>query len=71
MNIILTLTLRHFEFPDGIVDYLVDKSTQYFWNLFIFGTCDTDVGIGQGFTYSLTLSVLYIAPHIHIFELRA
>ena len=70
----LTLILRHFGFPDCIVDfsnYFVGKSTQYFWNSFIFDTFNIDVGIGQSFTLSPTLSVLYIASHIHIFEFRA
>jgi len=64
----LTLILRHFGFPDCIVDffsdYLVGRSTQYSWNSFLSGVCDADVGVGQG-------STLYIAPLIHIFELRA
>ena len=64
----LTLILRHFGFPDCIVDffsdYLVGRSTQYSWNSFLSGACDTDIGVGQG-------SALYIAPLIRIFELRA
>ena len=67
----LILILRHFRFPDCIVDfsnYLIGKSTQYFWN---FDTYDTDVGMEHGFILSPALSVLYIASHIDIFELRA
>jgi len=64
----LTLILRHFGFPDCIVDffsnYLVGRSTQYSWNSFLSGACDADVGVGQG-------SALYITPLIRIFELRA
>ena len=71
----LTLILRHFGFPDCIVDffsnYLVSRSTQYSWNSFLSGTCDADVGVGQGSALSPILSALYIAPLIHIFELRA
>ena len=45
----LTSILSHFGFANCIVDffsnYLVGRSTQYSWNLFLFGACDTDVGI--------------------------
>ena len=45
----LTLILRHFSFPDYVVDffsdYLVGKSTQYSWNSFLSGTYDVDVGV--------------------------
>ena len=72
---ILTLILRHFGFPDCIVDffsnYLVGISTQYSWNSFLSGVCDADVGVGQGSALSPILSVLYIASLICIFELRA
>ena len=72
---ILTLILRHFGFPDCIVDffsnYLVGRSTQYSWNSFLSGVCDADVGVGQGSALSPILSVLYIASLICIFELRA
>ena len=71
----LTLILRHFDFPDCIVnffsDYLIDKSTQYSWNSFLSGACDVDVGVGQGSALSPILSALYIVSLIHIFELRA
>ena len=71
----LTLILRHFGFPDCVVDffsdYLVGRSTQYSWNSFLSGACDADVGVGQGSALSPILSALYIAPLIRIFELRA
>ena len=70
----LTLVLRHFGFPDCIVDfsnYFMGGLTQYFWNLFLFSTYNTDIDIRQDSILSPTLSVLYIASLIHIFELRA
>ena len=71
----LTLILRYFGFPDCIVDffsdYLVGKSTQYSWNFFLSGACNTDVGMRQGSTLSPVLSALYIAPLIRIFKHRA
>ena len=71
----LTLILRHFGFPDCIVDffsdYLVGRSTQYSWNSFLSSACNADVGVGQGSALSPILSVLYITPLIRIFELRA
>jgi len=71
----LTSILSHFGFANCIVDffsdYLVGKSTQYSWNSFLSGACDTDVGVGQGFALSPILSALYIAPLICIFEHRA
>ena len=71
----LTLILRHFGFPDCVVDffsdYLVGRSTQYFWNSFLSSACDADVGVEQGSALSPILSALYIAPLIRIFELRA
>ena len=46
----LTSILSHFGFANYIVDffsnYLVDRSTQYSWNSFLSGACDTDVGMG-------------------------
>ena len=66
----LTLILRHFGFSDCIIDffsnYSVGKLTQYSWNSFISSVCDANVGV-----HSLILSVLYITPLIHIFELGA
>jgi len=71
----LTSILRHFGFANCIVDffsdYLVGKSTQYSWNSFLSGACDTDVNVGQGFALSSIFSALYIAPLIRIFEHRA
>jgi len=71
----LTLILRHFGFPDCVVDffsnYLVGRSTQYSWNSFLSDVCDADVGVEQGSVLSPILSVLYIAPLIRIFEHRA
>ena len=67
----LTLILRHFGFPDCIVDffsnYLVGRSTQYSWNSFLSSVCNTDVSVGQGSALSPILSVLLVC----IFELRA
>ena len=46
----LTSILSHFGFANCIVDffsnYLVGRSTQYSWNSFLSGACDTDVGVG-------------------------
>ena len=71
----LTLILRHFGFPDCIIDffsnYLVDQSTQYFWNSFLSGAYNTDVGMEQGFILSSILLTFYITSLIHIFELSA
>ena len=71
----LTLILRHFGFSDCIIDffsnYSIGKLTQYSWNLFISSACDANVGVGSDFVHSLILSVLYITPLIHIFELGA
>ena len=72
---ILTSILSHFGFANCIVDffsnYLVGRSTQYSWNSFLSGACDTDIDIGQGFALSPILSALYIASLIRIFEHRA
>ena len=71
----VTLILRHFGFPNCIVDffsdYLVSKSTQYSWNSFLSGACDADVGVRQCSALYTILSVLYIAPLICIFEHKA
>ena len=71
----LTSILSHFGFANCIVDffsnYLVDRFTQYSWNSFLSGACDTDIGVGQGSVLSPILSALYIAPLICIFEHRA
>ena len=46
----LILILRHFSFSDYVVDffsdYLVGRSTQYSWNSFLSGACDTDIDVG-------------------------
>ena len=71
----LTSILSHFGFANCIVDffsdYLVGRSTQYSWNSFLSGTCDADVGVGQGSALFPILSALYIASLICIFEYRA
>ena len=71
----LTSILSHFGFANCIVDfffnYLVGRLTQYSWNSFLSGACDTDVDVRQGSALSPILSVLYIAPLICIFEHRA
>jgi len=71
----LTSILRHFGLVDYIVNffsgYLVDRSTQYFWNSFLSNAYDRNVGVGQDSVLSPILSVLYIAPLICIFEIRA
>ena len=68
----LTSILSHFGFANCIVDffsnYLVGRSTQ---NSFFSRAYDTNVCMGQDFVLSPILSVLYIAPLIHIFEHRA
>ena len=71
----LTSILSYFGFANCIVDffsdYLIGRSTQYFWNSFLSGACDADVGMGQGSALSPILSALYIASLICIFEHRA
>jgi len=71
----LTAILRHSGFVDCLVDffsdYLVGRSTQYAWNSFLSHVCDADIGMGQGSALSPVLSVLYIAPPLHLFEHRA
>jgi len=71
----LTSIFSHFGFANCIVgffsNYLVGRSTQYSWNSFLSGACNTDVNIGQGSALSPILSALYIASLIHIFEYRA
>jgi len=69
-----TLILKHFGFPDCIVDFfskcLIDKSTQYFWNSFLSSTYNADIGIEQDSTLFSILLALYIVLFICIFELR-
>ena len=48
--------------------YLVGRSTQYSWNSFLSGACDTDVGMRQGSVLSSILFTLYI---IYIFKHKA
>ena len=71
----LTSILSYFGFANCIVDFFSDypvgRSIQYSWNSFLSGTYNTNIGVGQGSALSLILSVLYITPFIHIFELRA
>ena len=68
----LTLILRYFGFPDCIEDffsdYIIGRSTQYSWNSFLSGICDTDICLGQDSVLSLILLVLYI---VLLIELRA
>ena len=49
-------------------NYLIDRKTQYIWNKFVFPSFKTNIGMGQGFTLSSILSVLYIPPIFHIFK---
>ena len=69
-----TLILRHFSFVNYTVnffpDYLVNRSTQYFWNFFLFKVCNANVSMEQTSTLSSILSVLYVVSIIHIFEIR-
>ena len=71
----LTAILQHSGFADCLVDffsdYLVDRSTQYTWNSFLSHVCDANVGMGQGSALFPILSVLYIAPLLHLFERQA
>ena len=68
----LTMILQHSGFADCLAsffsDYLVSRSTQYSWNSFLSNACDTDVGVGLGLALSSILSVLYIAPLLHLFK---
>ena len=69
-----TLILRHFSFVNYTVnffpDYLVNRSTQYSWNFFLFKACNANVSMEQTSTLSSILSVLYVVSIIHIFEIR-
>ena len=71
----VTSILRHFGFADCIVNfffnYLVDKSTQYSWNFFLFNAYDIDIDMEQDYTLFSILSMLYIVSLIYIFEIRA
>ena len=71
----LTSILSYFSFVNCIVDffsdYLVDRFTQYSWNLFISGAYDANVGIKQESVLFSILSALYITFLICIFEHRA
>jgi len=49
-------------------NYLVGRKTQYFWNKFFSPSFNTDVGVSQGSALSPILSILYIAPILHILE---
>ena len=51
-------------------NYLVNIKTQYIWNNFTSSFFRVDVDVGQEFTLSHILSILYIAPIFHIFEKR-
>ena len=70
----LTLILKHFRFPNCIIhffsNYLIGKSTQYFWNSFLSGTCNVDIGIEQDSTLFSIILALYIVLFICIFKLR-
>jgi len=71
----LTSILKHFGFADYIFNlffgYLVGRSTQYFWNLFLSNAYNGNVGVGQDSALYPIILVLYIAPLICIFEIRA
>ena len=64
----LTSILRRFDFANCIVnffsDYLVGRFTQYSWNSFLSGVCDTSIGVRQGSTLSSILSALYMSLFI-------
>ena len=48
--------------------YLINRKIQYFWNNFSSPSVDVNVGVGQGLVLSPILSVLYLAPFLHILE---
>ena len=50
--------------------YLVNRQTQYIWNLFTSSFFRADVGVDWGSALFLILLALYIASLFHIFEKR-
>jgi len=49
-------------------NYLVERKTQYFWNNFSSLFFNVDIEVEQGSALSPILSVLYLAPILHILE---
>jgi len=49
-------------------NYLVGRTTQYFWNNFSSPFFNINIGVGQGSALSSILSALYIAPILYILE---
>ena len=68
---ILSLILRKAGFDSKVMhffsNYLVEKKTQYSWNIFS-SFFNVDIGVGQGSALSSILSALYLAPILHILE---
>jgi len=48
-------------------NYLVGRRTKYLWNSLFF---DVDVRVGQGSASFPILSVVYLTPILHIFEIK-
>ena len=69
---LLPLILRKAGFDPKIncffSNYLVGRKTWYFWNSFSSSFFNIDIGVGQGLALSSILSVLYLAPILHILE---
>ena len=51
-------------------NYLVGRKIKYLWNNFYFSLFNVNVGVGQNFTLSPILLVLYLLPVFYIFEKR-
>jgi len=49
-------------------NYLIGRKTWYFWNSFSSSFFNVDIGVEQGLALSPILSVLYLAPILHILE---
>jgi len=49
-------------------NYLIGRKTWYFWNSFSSSFLNVDIGVEQGLALSPILSVLYLAPILHILE---
>ena len=49
-------------------NYLISRKTWYFWNSFSLQFFNVNIGMGQGSVLSSILSVIYLAPTLHILE---
>jgi len=53
-----------------LVDYLIERYTQYIWNNFTSSSFQTDIGVRQGLSLLFILLAIYLAPVIKIWEKR-